>query len=188
MAKKKVLVKNLESIETLGSTTCICSDKTGTLTQNIMTVSHTWFNMEIYDCSVNYQNISLGTSKAFELGYDPSNSEFKELMRCVALGTTAKFDFKPDPDMIKKWISKMLWKNVSRITKAEIEHNTEEAIKLLYEEEQARPFQKKKVLGDASESGLVKFVSGVVDIEEARKTFPIHPYESLDDEGKKITG
>ena len=61
MAKRKALMKTLTSVETLGAVTVICTDKTGTLTQNKMTVTKMWFDDRIYDMQ------SFKKDDAFEL-------------------------------------------------------------------------------------------------------------------------
>ena len=49
MVKRKALIKNLSSVETLGCVTVVCTDKTGTLTQNKMTALKIWQDDRVID-------------------------------------------------------------------------------------------------------------------------------------------
>uniref|UniRef100_A0A8B9T4J2 Sodium/potassium-transporting ATPase subunit alpha n=1 Tax=Anas platyrhynchos TaxID=8839 RepID=A0A8B9T4J2_ANAPL len=125
LARKNCVVKNLEAVETLGSTSVICSDKTGTLTQNRMTVAHLWFDNQIHTADT--------TEDQSGQSFDQSSETWTLLSRVVTLCNRAQF--------------KAGQENV--------------------------PVAKREVIGDASETALLKFAEVTVGtVSEARGRFP----------------
>ncbi len=96
MAKRKALIRRLPSVETLGCTSVICTDKTGTLTQNKMQVKKIWINDRFVDVTgVGYE--PKGDFKCDEETIDPQKSlELLKLFQAATLCNNASLSLVDD--------------------------------------------------------------------------------------------
>ncbi|NWF86214.1 cation-transporting P-type ATPase [Candidatus Bathyarchaeota archaeon] len=101
MVKENVLVKRLSAVQTLGSVTVICTDKTGTITKGEMTVKKIWTKNNTVEVSgVGYAPIGKFTLNGKSL--EKRDAErFEKLLEISALCNSAKLE--PPSDHNKSW-------------------------------------------------------------------------------------
>ncbi|KRK40158.1 cation-translocating P-type ATPase [Loigolactobacillus bifermentans] len=96
LAQQKGLIKALNSVETLGATTIVASDKTGTLTKNEMTVTHFWANGQTYTVEGNGYD-PVGELEATTGVTDPA--AYQALMQSAVLNNGASLQ----QDTAQRW-------------------------------------------------------------------------------------
>ncbi|MBC9713907.1 HAD-IC family P-type ATPase [Streptomyces sp. TRM66268-LWL] len=99
MARRGAIVKRLSAAESLGSATVICSDKTGTLTLNQMTVRALWTAGTFYDV-IGEGYGTAGAVRTSDTGNSPSPDDLREAVLPLALCNDARLtdgDFIGDP-------------------------------------------------------------------------------------------
>ena len=89
ISKTRVLTRRAAAIETLGAATVLCTDKTGTLTQNKMSIAQVW-------PTASGEIIAIGALASLKESYDPIDMAFLSAAPASALAPVQHYGLRPD--------------------------------------------------------------------------------------------
>ena len=161
MAKKGVIIRDLSAVESLGRVSVICSDKTGTMTRNQMTVKYCWDTHNLYSVKGD--------------GYDPLG----------AIHLLRDEDHDLIPDVVEEEVKDVFkWKGLYRLVVCGGINNDSEIVKEVLPEQG----EVWKPLGDPTDAALLTlFRKSGIDEEAITKKYQIVEEYPFDSELKRMT-
>ncbi len=167
MARRRVIIRSLPAVETLGSTTVICSDKTGTLTRNEMTVQSIWTPSGAFQVKgVGYE--PEGHLLKDGASVDSPPSEVVDVVRAGALCNDSALRLSPE----ERWVAEGDPTEVALIVAARKLGLTEEALSEQWPRLDTIPFESERqlmgTLHRSPDNRQVIFVKGAPEVVFAR--------------------
>lgn len=171
MSAKNVLVKRIDIIESLGACSVIASDKTGTLTQNIMTVENLFYGGQIFNVHAGGTSVILDSilerataTMAKQGSYTARRRTSQELSRSLSPGQT--FTISSFKSLLSGSSSSLNWElfscHAKLLTIAGVNNQA------AYEEKDG---ERQIVRGDATDAGLLRYSDAVYPVLLARQSF-----------------
>ncbi len=168
MAQSGVIIKNLSAIESLGRVSVICSDKTGTITKNEMTVEKFWVNDEEYDVSGSGYDAEGEISKEGNPINLNDNLTFQKFIDSIVLNNNAELIYEDVKVKVKD-------KREMAIRRA-LGSPTEAALLVLAEKAGYIPYDIKRkhdLITEFSFSSEIKRMSSIFKFKESEKDFKV---------------
>uniref|UniRef100_A0A914E852 P-type Cu(+) transporter n=1 Tax=Acrobeloides nanus TaxID=290746 RepID=A0A914E852_9BILA len=169
LSKKNIFVKKLDIVEALGSAQIIASDKTGTLTQNVMTVTNLWYHDDYIAGMPRTRRQSVSEAR---FALNEFQSPVSDILMTMAVCNSAKFTKEKRKESVRER-KKSLTQSIK--------------LKITGKEKEDQAGDKQQTIGQPSEVAMIKYVNKVINVQRLRKAYD-KAYDTFGAEGRRVIG